>query len=274
MTLIQAIILGIVQGLTEFLPISSSGHLVILPYFLNWNLPAKEMFVFDVLVQLGTLVAVIFYFWKDLTAIIAGFFKQLFADTPFATHEARMGWLLIVATIPAGLAGIFLQGLVERSFSSPLVTGIALLITAVLMILAENISLKVGDTQDITFFDALIMGLIQSLALFPGISRSGATISGGMMRHLKREAAGKFSFLMSIPIMLAAGGLSSYQMVTEVPDLGSFLPIMAIGFLTALVVGYAAIRWLLRFLVNHSLIYFSIYCALLGGATILFWALN
>jgi len=269
MTFLQAIILGILQGLTEFLPISSSGHLVILPFFLNWQLPEKEMFLFNVLVQVGTMVAVIIYFWKDLIAIITDFFKQLFSGTPFATTNARLGWLLIIATIPAGLAGLFLQDLVEASFTSPLFAGIALMVTAILMILGEKICQRIGGTEDITLQEALFMGVMQCLALFPGISRSGATISGGMMRSLRREAAGKFSFLMAVPIMLAAGGLSTYQMVTEVPDLISFLPMMAIGFLTALIVGYVAIRWLLRFLVNHSLIYFSIYCIMLGSATIL-----
>jgi undecaprenyl-diphosphatase len=274
MTIIQAIILGIVQGITEFLPISSSGHLVILPYFLNWQLPAKEAFIFDVLVQIGTLVAVIFYFRKDLTAIILDFFKQLLAKTPFATHAARLGWLLILATIPAGLAGVIFADVIEAAFSSPLIAGIGLLVTAVLMILAEKISQNIGDTQDITLITALSMGLMQVLAMFPGVSRSGSTISGGMYRHLRREAAGKFSFLMSIPIMLAAGGLSTYQMVTEVPNLGEFIPIMAVGFFTAMVVGYIAIRWLLKFLVRNSLIYFSIYCMFLGGITILVWAVN
>jgi len=274
MTIFQAILLGIIQGLTEFLPISSSGHLVILPFFLNWTLPDKEMFIFDVLVQLGTLVAVIFYFRKELRSIISAFFEQLFAGKPFATHEARIGWLLILATIPAGLAGIFFQDFVESTFSSPLFAGIALLVTAILMILAERISLKIGDMHDVTFVNALIMGLMQALALFPGISRSGATISGGMLHDLKRESAGRFSFLMSIPIMLAAGSLSTYQMITEVSNLMQFLPVMAIGFLTATLVGYIAIRWLLRFLVKHSLIYFSLYCAFLGSVTILVWALR
>ncbi len=274
MTIVQAVLLGIIQGLTEFLPISSSGHLVILPFFLNWTLPEKEMFIFDVLVQLGTLVAVIFYFRKDLLAILTAFFKQLFKGTPFASHKARMGWLLIIATIPAGLVGIFFQDLVEGAFSSPLFAGVALLVTAVLMLLAEKISLNIGDIHDVTFLNALIMGLMQALALFPGISRSGATISGGMLNHLKRESAGRFSFLMSIPIMLAAGGLSTYQMVTEVANLSQFLPIMAVGFVTAAVVGYASIRWFLHFLTNHSLVYFSMYCALLGGATILVWMLR
>ncbi len=269
MTIIQAIILGILQGLTEFLPISSSGHLVILPHFLNWELPLKEAFIFDVLVQIGTLIAVIAYFWKDLIRIVDEFFKQLFKGTPFATHEARLGWLLIIATIPAGLAGILLKDLVENAFSSPLFAGIGLLVTAILLILGEKISQNLGDLQDITLPTALVMGIMQALALFPGVSRSGATMSGGMARNLKRVAAGRFSFLMSIPIMLAAGGLSTYELITEVPDLASFLPTMAIGFITSMVVGYIAIRWLLKFITHHSLIYFAIYCILLGGITIL-----
>jgi undecaprenyl-diphosphatase len=274
MTILHAIILGIVQGLTEFLPISSSGHLVILPFFLNWTLPEKETFIFNVLVQIGTLVAVMIYFRAELMAIIFGFFKQLLRGQPFATADARLAWLLIVATIPAGLAGIFLQDLVEQTFTSPLFAGVALIITAVIMLIAERVTLQIGDMEDITLIEALVMGLMQSLALFPGISRSGATISGGMLRHLNRKSAAKFSFLMAIPIMLAAGGLSTYQMLTEVPDLGEFLPIMAVGFLTALVVGYIAVRWLLKFLSKHSLIYFSIYCALLGMVTILVWGLK
>jgi undecaprenyl-diphosphatase len=274
MNVIQAIILGIIQGITEFLPISSSGHLVILPFFLNWQLPEKETFIFNVLVQIGTLVAVIFYFRKDLLAIIAEFFHQLFIGKPFASHPARMGWLLIAATVPAGLAGILFGDIVEAAFTSPLFAGIALLVTAALMILAERISQSIGDTEDVTLLTALAMGLMQMLALFPGISRSKSTISSGMLRHLRREAAGKFSFLMSIPIMLAAGTLSTYQMVTEVQNLGDFLPIMAVGFLTALVVGYIAIRWLLKFLVKNSLVYFSLYCILLGSITILVWVMN
>jgi undecaprenyl-diphosphatase len=265
----QAIILGILQGITEFLPISSSGHLVILPFLLNWNLPEKETFIFDVLVQMGTLVAVIYYFRKELIGIITDFFKDLFKGKPFASPNARLGWLIIAATIPAGIAGLFLKDLVEKTFSSPIFAGVALLVTAILMILAEKINLRIGEMEDITLWDALIIGVFQAFALFPGISRSGSTISGGMLLHKKRAAAARFSFLISIPIMLAAGGLSAYQLVTEVSNLGDFIPIMAIGFLCALIVGYLAIRWLIKFLSNHSLIYFSIYCFILGSITIL-----
>lgn len=271
MSPIQAIILGILQGLTEFLPISSSGHLVILPYFLNWDLATTESYLFNVLVQLGTLLAVIFYFRKDLLTIIKDFFKQLFAGQPFGTHNARLGWLLIVATIPAGLVGLLLEDAVEQAFSSPMFAGIALLVTGILMVTAELVNKNIGDIHDITIISALWMGLMQALAIFPGVSRSGTTISGGMFRHIRRESAARFSFLMSIPIMLAAGALSTYNLVTEVSDMNGFLPIMALGFVTAAVVGYIAIRWLLKFLSDHSLIYFSIYCFLLGGITIIIW---
>lgn len=271
MSPIQAIILGIIQGLTEFLPISSSGHLVILPFFFDWGLAATESYIFNVLVQIGTLVAVIFYFRNDLTAIIKDFFKQLFSGQPFGTHHSRLGWLLIIATIPAGLAGLLFEDTVEQAFSSPLFAGIALLLTGTLMMIAEIVNKNIGDLNDITLPTALLMGLMQALAIFPGISRSGATISGGMFRHIQRKEAGRFSFLMSIPIMLAAGAFSTYQLVTEVSDPNGFLPIMAIGFLTSMVVGYIAIRWLLKFLSDHSLIYFSIYCFLLGGVTIILW---
>ena len=271
MSIFQAIVLGIIQGLTEFLPISSSGHLVILPFFLNWQLPQKEAFIFNVLVQIGTLVAVLITFRKELRDILVGFFQQLGKGTPFATPEARMGWLLIVATIPAGLAGLFLKDVVEQTFSSPLFAGIALLVTGLIMVIAERVNLRIKESTDITLLDALVMGGMQALALFPGISRSGATIAGGMMRHIHRKDSGNFSFLMSIPIMIAAGGLSTYEMLTEVTNLSEFLPIMAVGFITAGVVGYLAIRWLLTFIKSHSLVYFSAYCFVLGAVTILLW---
>ncbi len=271
MTFFQAVILGMIQGISEFMPISSSGHTILVPFFLNWHIPEGELFFFNVLVELGTLVAIILYFRQDLLNILSGFVQGLVKKQPFATHDSRLGWLLILATIPAGLAGFFLNDLFEQIYTSPLITGFALLVTAGLLFLAEKVSQKIGDTHDITAGIALFIGLMQTLALVPGISRSGSTISGGMFRHLRREAAGRFAFLMSIPIMAAAGALSTYQMFTEMPNLGAFLPILAAGFLTALVVGYLVIRWLLGFLVNHSLVYFSIYCLLLGSMTIVVW---
>jgi undecaprenyl-diphosphatase len=255
MSLLQAIILGIIQGLTEFLPVSSSAHLVIVPFLLGWQIPADQSFPFDVLVQMGTIVAVIVYFRKDLWGIVVAFVRGLLERRPFADPQARLGWLLIVATIPAGLAALTIKDQVEAAFNSPAATGAFLLVTAVLLAAAERIGHRSRPFSSIGWLDAIWIGLAQAVALFPGISRSGSTIAGGMARQLDRPAAARFSFLMSVPVMLAAG-------------LSSFLPSMAIGFVTAGVVGYLSIRWLLSFLVRHSLDVFAIYCAAFGLLTL------
>ena len=208
MSLIQAIILGIVQGLTEFLPISSSAHLVLVPFWLNWQIPADQAFSFDVLVQVGTLVAVIAYFWKDLWLIVKSWIMAVWKRKPFASIEARLGWWLILASIPAVVVGLLIKDTVEAAFGSPAVTAGFLLVTALLLFLAEKIGKKQRGMAEMAWVDALVMGIGQALALFPGISRSGATISAGMFRNLDRSTAARFSFLMSVPVMLGAGALS------------------------------------------------------------------
>lgn len=263
MTLIQSLILGIIQGLTEFLPISSSAHLVLVPHLLGWQIPEAQVFPFDVLVQLGTLAAVILYFWKDLWSIIREFFKALVARNPFGTQDARLGWYLILATIPAGIAGILIKDTVESFFNSATATAVFLFGTAVLLTLAELLGKRKRDFADIKWLDALVIGLFQMISLFPGISRSGSTIAGGMFRKLDRPAAARFSFLMSIPVMLGAG-LVSFKDALEMPDFSSFLPIILVGFLAALLVGYLSIHWLLNFLGKRSLYVFAVYCILLG----------
>ena len=259
MTLLQAFILGIVQGLTEFLPISSSGHLVLVPFLFGWQLNPEQVFPFDTLVQMGTLVAVIIYFWKDLVSIVQAVFKGLADRNPFGTQDARLGWLLVLATIPAGVAGLLLQDVIEAAFHSARATALFLLVTAGLLLLAEWLGKRNRKMSEMTWKDALWIGAAQMLALFPGVSRSGSTMAGGMTRDLKRSDAARFSFLMSVPVMLAAGGYSVYKLL-KMPGLGDFLPVMAIGFLTAGVVGYLSIRWLLGYLQNHSLKGFAIYC--------------
>ncbi len=260
MSIIQSIILGIVQGLTEFLPVSSSAHLVLIPYLFKWNLPASQVFPFDVLVQLGTLAAVILFFWQDLWLIIKEFISGIIKRKPFATLEARMGWYLILATIPAGLAGLFLKSKVEAAFSSPTLTALFLFVTAILLVIAEAVGRRQKNLSQLTWLDSLWIGVFQAVSIFPGVSRSGSTMAGGMTRQFDRPSAARFSFLMSIPIMLAAGALSVKDLL-DVPNLSSFLPVMAIGFLTAGVVGYFSIRWLLSFIQKRSLIYFAVYCA-------------
>jgi undecaprenyl-diphosphatase len=259
----QSILLGIVQGLTEFLPISSSAHLVLVPHLLGWKIPAQAGFIFDVLVQDATLLAVFIYYWKDIRDIIKAVLNGLRQGKPFGSPEARLGWLIVLATLPAGIIGLLLKGAVEAAFQSPNATALFLLVTAGLLLIAERLHVQRSKIEMLSWKDALVIGFFQAIAIFPGISRSGATITGGMARGLERPAAARFSFLMTIPIMLAAGILAGLDLM-KLPDLGSLLPAYIPGFIAAAITGYLAIRWLLKFLINHSLLIFSVYCAALG----------
>jgi len=268
MTLLQSIILGIIQGLTEFLPISSSAHLVITPYIMNWQIPAQEAFIFDVLVQLGTLLSVIVYFRKDLFLVITGVINGLIHKRPFEEASSRLGWLLVLATIPAVIAGLFLKDPIERVFGSPLATGLLLYGTAILLVIAEFIGKRIRQIENLTWVDGLIVGLFQVISLLPGISRSGSTISGGMIRNLERPAAARFSFLMSIPVMLGAGTLAIIDLI-KLPNFSAQIPTLIAGFITAAVVGYLTIRWLLSYLVTRRLFPFAIYCGVVSTTVIL-----
>jgi len=269
MSIIQAIILGIIQGATEFIPVSSSGHLVAAPYIFNWNIPETQLFAFDVLVQLGTLVAVFIYFWKDLVTIVVGALRGLQQEDRWQIYEVRVVLYIILATIPAGIAGLLLKDIVESAFNSLTATAIFLLFTALLLFLAEWVGKRKKNLKEMNWLDALIMGLFQILALFPGVSRSGSTITGGMFRNIKREDSARFSFLMSIPIMLAAGILTIFDL-GSVDSLSSFLPVLAVGFITSALVGYFAIKWLLKYLANHPLYHFSYYLIILGIVLLIF----
>jgi undecaprenyl-diphosphatase len=263
MTVIQSIFLGIVQGLTEFLPISSSGHLVVVPFLLQWEIPPNQAFVFDVLVQVATLIAVLAFFWKDFYVILRGMYRGLRRRQPFETQPARLGWYLLVSTLPAAVAGLLLRDIVEQAFASPIMTAFALFGTAILLVIAERIGRRQRIIESITWIDAIIIGLYQILALFPGLSRSGSTIAGGMTRDLNRPAAARFSFMMAVPIMLAAGLSATLDLFT-IPDLGRIVLVFIPGFIAAAVVGYLAIGWLLSFLTRYSLYFFAAYCAIVG----------
>lgn len=268
MTVIQSIILGIVQGLTEFFPISSSGHLVVVPFLLQWEIPPAEAFVFDVLVQVATLVAVIGFFWKDYYVILRGIIRGLRRRRPFETQPARLGWYILLASIPAAVVGILIKDAVEGAFANPIITSIALFGTAILLIIAELVGKRQRILDEVTWLDALVIGVFQILALFPGISRSGTTITGGMTRDFDRPAAARFSFLMAVPIMLAAGIAATLDLLA-IPNLGDILPVFIPGFVAAAVVGYLAIGWLLSFLTRYSLYYFAAYCGIVGLITLL-----
>ena len=272
MTLIQAFLLGLIQGLTEFIPVSSTAHLLIGQTLLG--LPADNaMFSFLVIVQLGTIVSLVIYFWKDLLTIVRATLssikpllkrKKRNRKNKELELDARIGWYIIIATIPALVAGYLLKNAVETLFKQPLLeASIRLLITGVILALAEGLSKRRHPLKKMTWLDALIIGLAQVIAVFPGASRSGTTISAGMLRNLSRHSAARFAFLMAVPVMLAAGG---YQMldVIKMPDVGSFLPVLAIGFVTAAVVGWLSIKWLMNFLNKHSLYFFAWYCSIVG----------
>jgi len=267
MSVFQAVILGVVQGLTEFIPVSSSGHLVLVPHVLGWRFDQSQAFVFDVLVQWGTLFAVIVYFWRDLMGIAEAFVKGLSIREPFATEDARMGWYLIIATIPAVVVGLLAKDLVESAFASARATGFFLLVTAALLVVAELVGKRNRSTRQINWRDALWIGCSQVLALLPGVSRSGSTIAGGMTRNLDRSSAARFSFLMSIPVLFGAGVLALKDLFA-MPAADHFLLPLAAGFLAALISGYAAIRWLIAYLGKHSLYVFAGYCLLVGLAII------
>jgi len=212
MTIIQALILGIIQGITEFLPVSSSGHLVILPFLLGWDLPEEQIFTFDVLIQIGTLIAVIVFYWKDLTQIAHSMILGIKNKKPFKEIQARTGWLAILATIPAGLVGLLLKDRVKDAFTRPATVGILLINTAAILFISEKIGKKSRNITTLNWSDAVVMGFSQALSIFPGISRSGSTISGGLLKNLDRKTSGRFAFLMAIPIMAAAGLLSLVEL--------------------------------------------------------------
>jgi undecaprenyl-diphosphatase len=259
LNLLHAFILGIIQGLTEFIPVSSTAHLLIGQKLLG--LPADDaMFSFLVIVQLGTLVSLFAFYWKDLLAI-----AKATLDFRRSSPERNLGIYIVVATIPALIAGYLLRDAVEALFSQPMLqASIRLFSAAILLTLAESLSKKNRMLDSMTWLDALIIGLFQIVAVFPGASRSGSTISGGMFRNFDRVSAARFAFLMSVPVMLAAGG---YEMldVFQMPNLSEFLPLLAVGFIAAAIVGWLAIKWLIDYLSNHSLYVFAAYCAIVGA---------
>lgn len=268
MTLLQSILLGIIQGLTEFLPISSSAHLVLVPHLLGWEIPPEEAFVFDVLVQVASIVAVILFFRRELVKIARSMLMGIRQRKLFFDADAKLGWLILLATIPAGIIGLTIKDLVESAFASPTAVAFFLLVTAGILTLAEAFSRRTRTLPEINWKDAVLIGLAQAAAIFPGISRSGSTIAAGMGRGFERPPAARFAFLMSIPIMLAAGLAASLDLAA-VPDNASYLPVFIPGFIASAVVSYLSIRWLLSYLARSSLYIFAAYCAVLGSLVLL-----
>ncbi|MBI3983797.1 undecaprenyl-diphosphate phosphatase [Candidatus Microgenomates bacterium] len=247
MQIIEALVLGLLQGVTEFIPVSSSGHLVLAEQLFNFEVSG---FVFDAVLNLGTIAALVIYFRQDLGRMIKGVFS--------GGHDRRLAWLVILGTLPAVIAGIFLQSFTESAFRSTYVVAAALVIVALVMLIIEKVAKFTRPLVQMKPADSLAIGLIQVAAFIPGVSRSGATITAGMARGLKREAAARFSFLLSIPVLL--GGTikvllepTAWEQVTSKPLL------FTVGILAAFASGYLAVSWLLRYLAANRLTPFAYY---------------
>lgn len=255
MTWAQTIVLSIVQGLTEFLPVSSSGHLRIVSS-LFWGVDAGASFT--AVVQLGTELAVLVYFASDIWRILRGWFAGL-TDASRRTLDYRMGWMVIAGSIPIAVLGLLLKDLIRDNFRNLWVTATVLILFSFVFIWAEKVGSKKRGFEKLTMRDALLMGAAQCLALIPGVSRSGGTISAGLLLGLNREVAARFSFLLAIPAVLASGLFSLPDAFA--PDAGqaaSGLQLL-VGTGIAFVLGYATIAWLLKFVSHHSFSWFAAY---------------
>lgn len=254
--LLEAIFLGVVQGLTEFLPVSSSGHLLLSQYFLGMDQDRFGL-PFDAAIHTGTVLAVISFFWRDLLRMARAFVRSLRGPN-FEERDQRMAYLILVATIPAGVVGLLFQGFFETEVRSPWIVSFNLVLVGVLFIVGEAVGRQNRTSDKLGFKEALGIGLAQTVALFPGVSRSGGTITLGLFLGLRRDEAARFSFLMSVPITTAAALLSLADAFGSGIDAGDALLFVA-GSVTSGVVGYLAIRFLLNYLAGHSLRAFAYY---------------
>lgn len=273
MSIIQAFVLGIVQGATEFIPVSSSAHLVLVPWVLGW--PNPGLF-FDTLLHWGTLAAVLTYFWRDWIAIVKGFLRSVVQAGPLnstpggrlADPSSRLAWAIILGTMPAVIVGFLFKDFIESLFASPVAVGAFLLITAAILAISERFGRRLRELDRVNTADSLVIGLAQAAAIVPGLSRSGTTIAAGLGRKLTREAAARYSFLLAAPAILGAGLLQIFE-VLNAKEAAPSWPAALAGMLTAAVVGYLCIKYLLAYLRRGSLYIFSAYCALLGLAIII-----
>lgn len=255
---IEAVFLGIVQGLTEFLPVSSSGHLLLGQYFLGLD-PKRFGLAFDVALHMGTLLAVVAFFWRDLIRLAFAFIRSLTRRRNLrADTDQRLAYLLIASTVPAALIGFLFEDILATAFRNPWIVVFNLAFVGVLFIVAEEVGKKTAGAERLTFRQAVGIGVAQAAALVPGVSRSGATITLGLFLGLRREEAARFSFLMSVPIIAGAGALQLGQAFSEGMN-SAQMTVFAAGFVSSGVVGYLAIRFFIRFVADHSLRAFAYY---------------
>jgi len=255
----QATLLGLIQGLTEFIPVSSTAHLRILPAFLNWSDPGAA---YSAVIQLGTLVALVIYFWKDLLQFGGAALRGLFSGKPFADDAARMAWYLVLGTIPVSICGLVFARFIVGPFRSLYVIAGSLIVLALVLWITEFYARRTRIVHDITWKDALWIGMAQALALIPGASRAGVTLTMGLVLGFTREAAMRFSFLLSIPAIGLSGVYELYQEWDHLSAAG--LGGLGIGLVVSALTGYVTIAGLLRFLRTHTTLVFILYRIALG----------
>lgn len=262
MSILQAIVLGIVQGVTEFLPISSTGHLRIVPAFLGWEDPGAA---FTAVTQLGTMAAVLLYFREDLLRIARAWLRSLRDRSARSELDARLGWYIVLGTIPIGIFGVLFKDRIETGARDLYLIGVALIVLGLVLLLAEKVGKRDRSMEQIETRDGFVVGMAQALALIPGVSRSGATITAGLFLGLDRSSAARFSFLLSVPAVVLSGLLELGSILSgeEGQDTGATALIVATVF--AFLSGYAAIALLLRYLSNHTMVIFVVYRVALGA---------
>ena len=262
MSLIEAIVLGVLQGLTEFLPISSSAHQLIVPAMLGWDDPGAA---FTAVTQLGTEAAVLIYFRSDIWSIATVWARSLSRPVLRSTAHARMGWYLIVATIPIGALGLTFESQIEHGARDLWLVGSVLIVFGLVLAYADRVGRHERELGEISTRDGVLIGLAQSLALIPGVSRSGATMSAGLLLGLERAAAARFSFLLAVPAVVLSGLFQLTGVLSGEEGQGEPLGYIALATAISFVVGYGAIAWLLRYLTTHSVNLFVAYRIVLGA---------
>lgn len=263
--IIQAIFLAVVQGLTEFLPVSSSAHLALVPLLTSWP---DQGLAFDCVVHLGSLTAVVFYFRIDLSRMASGFGTTIAQRSIYADRDGYMAWLIGFATIPVGLAGLTLKDMIETDFRSLTVIGITSIVFGLLLWLADSEDRCTKDQTSWGLRDAMIVGLAQAIALIPGTSRSGITMTAAMMMGYSRQAAARFSFLLSIPVIVLAGGMKVKEWIA-MSDQPTSIAVLVVGYLLSAVTAYLCIHYFLKYLESIGMGPFVIYRILLGS--VLLW---
>jgi undecaprenyl-diphosphatase len=262
-----AVLLGVVQGLTEFLPVSSSAHLILARAFFGWEIPADFGLAFDVALHVGTLAAIVAYFYREILAMVAAVPGLWSADPD---PSARLAQRIVVGTLPVVVIGLLFNDFIEERLRTPAVAAVALAVGAAVMMAAERLGERRRDEGAVTWLDSVLIGIAQACALVPGVSRSGATISIGMFLGLRRDAAARFTFLLAIPAMLAAAGKEGLEL-RHMNLTGADVQMMAIGVIVSALVGYLTIKYFLRFLAGNRLDVFAYYRWALAAATVVWF---